>query len=224
MIITIDGPTASGKSTVARALARHLNIYYINSGLLYRALAYLLIYKASYKENDLKQIKSEDIQTYLGKCHYSYDQKSGEHIVCDDVDITLSLKTSEMDAYSSIVSTKAQVREKVMQIDRAIAKKYDLVIDGRDTGSAVFPEADYKFFLTANVSIRAQRWQKEQAATGIIYTLEQATKLIQERDERDITRVLAPLCIPEGAIIIDNSVMDCEQTLRIMLASIEHKK
>jgi len=168
MIITIDGPTASGKSTVAKLLAKKLDFFYLNTGFLYRAVAYLLINHCAYTHEDLKNPDPLDLDEYLepSRLIYDYDQDYIALIIFDGQNITPFLKTSFIDKGASIVSTNRRVRDLLLQVQRVAAQKYNIVAEGRDTGSVVFPEADIKIYLTADVAVRAERWQKQQAREG----------------------------------------------------------
>jgi len=216
MIITIDGPTASGKSSVARALAKKLNMYYLATGMLYRAAAYVLIKQAGYTKKDLENPKTEDLATYFNpqRFQYFYCSDRGEQIFFDDKEITSFLKGSEIDEASSILSVNPLVRSALLTMQQAFGKKFDLVAEGRDVGSVVFPDADYRFFLTASVEVRAKRWEADQRKKGNNFSLDQAIEKITERDQRDRNRKIAPLVQPIGAIVIDNSELDFQQTLQ----------
>lgn len=225
MIITIDGPTASGKSSVARALAKKLNVYYLATGMLYRAIAYVLLHNAGYTKDGLRIPNPEDLATYLDpkRFRYLYDHEKGEQIFFDDQEITPFLKGSEIDEASSILSANQLVRDALLAIQRSFAKTFDLVAEGRDVGSVVFPNADYKFFLTASVDVRARRWQADQKKKGNDFSLAQAAEKITQRDERDKNRKIAPLVKPCGAILIDNSDLDFQQTLERFVESVGSK-
>jgi len=217
MIITIDGPVASGKSTIARRLAKKLKMYYLGTGSLYRGLAYVLIHHASYLEEDLENPKPEDLKTYLDpkRFVYVYDHEHGEKITFDGQDITPFLKKgASMDKAASVLSAKKVVREALLELQRFYGKNYDLVVEGRDVGSVVFPDADYRFFLTASLQIRAQRWQSDQQKKGVEVAIEDAMKIVSARDKRDQERKVAPLIKPSGATLIDNSDLDLEETLK----------
>lgn len=216
MIITIDGPTASGKSTLAKAIAKKMGIYYLATGMLYRAIAYVLVHYAGYQANQLKDVSLRDLYTFLdpNRFVYNYDAEHGEKIFFDGNDITPFLKDSSIDALSSILSADKSVRGALLKIQRAFGKKLDLIVEGRDVGSVVFPDADFKFFLTASVQVRAKRWQLDQAKKGASFSLHEAIEKISERDERDRRRKIAPLVKPSGAIVIDNSDLDFQATLK----------
>ncbi len=218
MIITIDGPTASGKSSVGRMLAKKLGYYYLYSGLLYRALAYLLKHEYGYDEENLTNPGADDIAQVLDSKRfvYCYSDKNPEQVFFDGRDITPELKDRSVDRAASILSTNLAVREYLNELQRAIAKQVDVVVDGRDSGSVVFAHADYKFFLTASEQERAKRWREQQEKLGNSMTLEQAVEFIKERDSRDSHREHAPLRVPQGAHSIDNTGMTLQETLELI--------
>ena len=207
MIITIDGPTASGKSATAQRLAQRLGFFYLNSGFLYRALAYLLMRDKHYTLEALYAPSEDDTRIVLDptKLIYTCDAQGNPHIAFDGADITAYLKGSPT----------------IDQASRDIALKHDIVIDGRDTGTVVFPQADFKFYLTAPLEIRADRWMKEQAARGNKISFEQACKELAMRDERDMTRAIAPLVIPQDAHIIDNGLYSIDETVNLFYSTIK---
>jgi cytidylate kinase len=219
MIITIDGPTASGKSTVSRILADRLSYYYICSGLIYRAIAYVLVNKYGYSPETLMAVRAEDIAQCAdtNRLQYSYDGLSQERIFFDQEDITIFLKDKFVDQITSIISVNKQIRTAVTAIQRAIAADHNIVIDGRDVGSVVFPYAQIKFFVTASVAVRAERWRKDQERYHNHLSLDEAVALITQRDERDRNRAIAPLVVPNGAIVIDTSDLSKEETIEKIL-------
>ncbi len=217
MIITIDGPSASGKSTIARLLAEKLKFYYINTGLLYRALAYLLIQHRNYNFKLLSDPKQNDIQAIVDPQRLVYSYNKGPHILFDNQDITSYLKDAYIDKGASIISAVPLVREMLLKFQKDIARCNNIIVEGRDTGSVVFPHADYKFYLTAKLPIRAQRWLKMQQKRGNQLTLQEAIESIRKRDLQDSKRAISPLVIPEKAIVIDNSDMSEYETLQFFL-------
>lgn len=221
MIITIDGPTASGKSSAARALAHQLHIYYLNTGLLYRALAYLLL---TYNKS-LTSPQQEDILPFIDshRLKYIYDQDAHEHIFFDDQELTYLLKTPVIDKAASVLSLNAMVRTLLLDVQRNLALQHSCVVEGRDTGTVVFPHADYKFYLTAPVSVRAVRWMNDQLMRGIQLDINQATAMIIERDKRDSERAIAPLIIPKNAVIIDSGNMDMDAVVQALYNLVNKK-
>ncbi|MCL4229174.1 (d)CMP kinase [Candidatus Dependentiae bacterium] len=219
MIITIDGPTASGKSTVARMVAHELGFYYLASGMLFRAIAYVLLYEQDYTLDTLiyNGALSFDPCTIVQSLRYTYDPVHREQIAYKGTMLNALLKTPTIDQAASIISQNMDVRACLLAMQRSIAQEQDVVVDGRDCGSVVFPYAELKFFLTASPEIRAQRWQKDQEAQGIFMTIEQALHELQMRDDRDRSRPIAPLVIPSDAIIIDSSSMQIQEIVTGMV-------
>lgn len=222
MIITIDGPTASGKSIIARLLARQLGFHYLPTGWFYRAVAYLLVQKCSYTEDMLSNPKKEDIAYCLDPARlvYTYEKERGGTLFFDGVDITPFLKDYKVDRYVAIISPIVLVRQMVVAAQRAFSKTHDSVIEGRDTGSVVFPDAQYKFYITASLAERARRWKLDQEKRGNTFSQQEAEKEISSRDEKDMNRKTSPLKIPEGGIIIDNTELNKEETIQALLKNI----
>ncbi|MEX0940520.1 MAG: (d)CMP kinase [Candidatus Babeliales bacterium] len=226
MIITIDGPTASGKSTASRLLADRLHIHCLSSGALYRGLAYILINIFNYSQEALYNPATNDVDMALDPRHFLYklDGNGCGTVWFDNQNITSFLKTNEISHAASILATHQSVRDTLTTLQRLLAQQYDLVLEGRDAGSVVFPQATSKFFLTADIDTRARRWQQVQNKLGIIIDFNEARQHIQERDARDRNREIAPLIIPEDALIIDNSNLTIEKTIQIMIEYIEQTK
>jgi cytidylate kinase len=221
MIITIDGPVASGKSTVAKLLAERLGFYSLNTGLLYRAVAYVL--KTFQGVKTLEQLAVAPATIFSFIPHITYTFHDGRPLVCyQRTDITPFLKLPEFDQPASVVSANPFVRAQLLGVQHAIGKQYDIVADGRDCGSVVYPDADYKFFLTASLEVRAARMAEYlHQKTGKPKDLAAARKQIVQRDKRDSERAVAPLRVPDGAIVIDNGLMTIEQTVQKILRYIE---
>jgi cytidylate kinase len=220
MIITLDGPSASGKSRAARALAHVLSIYYLSTGYLYRAVAY-----SALKRGIVITEKQQLEDTLITECadprrlFYRYEQGNAR-VFFDDVDITGYLKNPVVDRSASIVSAQPAVRAALISFQRALAESVDLVADGRDCGSVVFPTAAYKFFITASLDERARRWAADCAARGIACSLQEARAALIERDTRDAARAVSPLIIPEGALVIDTTTLPPDAVVAQILAHI----
>jgi len=219
MIITIDGPAASGKSTIGRILAQKLGYYYLCSGLLYRALGYLLMYNCSYTIETVADPLPEDIARCFdtSRFFYCYDKQTQKHVFFDNVDITPYLKDKCIDKISSIISANHIVRSAVATLQHCIAFKHDVVVDGRDSGSVVFPYAKFKFFVTAVLDVRAERWRKDQEKYDHYFSHDQAELIITERDNRDKSRTV----FSHDAITIDTSDFTIEQSVKKMMEIIE---
>jgi len=215
MIVTIDGPAASGKSTIAQAVAQEMDLYYIASGSLYRALSYILINHFGYSLKDINDPKEEALEKALDskKFKYTYNKSTGVHIFFEDSEISALLKSELISSAASIMATNALVHKHLIQFQRKLAEDHSIIIDGRNCGSEVFPHAEVKIYMTASEEIRAKRWQKVQAKVGNHIDLQEALKEIKERDKRDSQRSVSPLMVPKNGIIIDNSAMDIKESV-----------
>ena len=226
MIITIDGPSASGKSTVARLVAQKLDIFYLSSGMLFRALAYALAHYYGYTAETIPSVTQEDLDQLRRKytISYYYDSHGVMKLSINTVDITSLLKSPEIDRLASCIAVNPLVRDDLTRLQRTIAHKHSVVVEGRDTGSVIFPHADFKFFITASLPVRALRFQADQQKKGNSISLHQAIAELKARDERDSNRELAPLVIPHGAQVIDNSNLTVEQVVEKLLMLSTKKK
>jgi cytidylate kinase len=222
MIITLDGPSASGKSTIAQLLARDLSIMYLNTGLLYRAFAYCLVHECSYNTAMLAAPASNDIAFVVGSSfiRYDYDAQQGALLYYNNVNIAAELKKAEIDQWASIVSAHSGVREALLSMQRDLGVQRDLVVEGRDCGTVVFPHADHKFFITASLEARARRWQADQQARKKSISFKDAYASLHERDVRDSTRAVAPLIIPADAHTIDTTGMDASEVVALIKSHI----
>jgi cytidylate kinase len=221
MVITIDGPVASGKSTMARLLAQQLGFYYINSGLLFRAIAYLLVTRYGYQAETLEYASGQELLALVSHHTITYIYRESAQILIDDVDVTAQLKSVAIDRAASLLSVHEAVRDKVLHMQQEVARDNDCVVEGRDAGTAVFPDAELHIFLTAPLEVRAARWQKDHAGKGMTVTLEQAMAEITERDERDSARVCAPLRIPQGAVVIDAGMRTISEILTELVSLVK---
>lgn len=209
-IIAIDGPSGSGKSTVSEILAKKLGIEYLNTGLMYRAVTKFFLDKGMDEHTDddilIKEINDIEIDFNNGKLYLLGS------------DVTKELRNDQITANVSWVSAKSYVREKMVDLQRQIAKNTSFILDGRDIGSVVFPDAKYKFFLTASALTRAKR-RFDQGESKL--SVEEIEKAIIKRDDYDSHREISPLKIADGAILIDNSDLNIEQTIDLILSYVE---
>jgi CMP/dCMP kinase len=221
MIIAIDGPSGAGKSTLGKMLAKELGLLYLDTGAMYRAVAVAAL------DNDV------DFADHEGLTKSAEDAKIeliGEpdslHIFLDGRDITSEIRTLEVAQAASIVSTVSGVRRVMVDHQRQIGNSAanGCVLEGRDIGSVVFPNADFKFFLTAKPEARARRRYEEDKAKGLTSTFEQTLAEINQRDERDVSRTDSPLVIAHDAIVIDTSELDLTEVLEQMLAVVHAKR
>lgn len=219
MIITIDGPCASGKSSVARVLAKKLGFHYLQTGLFYRAAAYVALARhPEVNRHDFKQVAelftqlSHDDLAAIEVIEYRCNEQEVE-VWCGGLDITGFLHEVSIGQAASVISVQKIVRDRLLRAQRDVAGRHDIVADGRDCGSIVFPHAHHKFYLTARVDVRAVRLLHDPERKAQDMTLAQAIADIEQRDERDMNRAVAPLVIPNGATIIDSSDLTFDQTV-----------
>ena len=225
MIITIDGPAVSGKSTTALALAKELNCFYLYSGLLFRAVAYLLHMHEHHDEDTIASVSEIEMEQYTDyqRLNYRYSIAQGAHMLFDGSDITAQLHTPLISQLASIVGTNRHVRRAIQSLERHIATTVTtgvIIVDGRDSGSVIFPHAEHKFYMIASLQERARRMQKDLAAKHVIISYEQAVHEISKRDERDSRRAHHPLTVPDDAVIIDTTNKTGEEVLKILLGYI----
>lgn len=209
-IIAVDGPSGSGKSTISQILAEKLKIEYLNTGLMYRAVTKYFLDKGYGEETSdeiLKSLLSE----------ISIDFKDNK-LFLNGIDVTYKLRNDEVTANVSWVSARDYVREKMVDLQRKIAENTSFILDGRDIGSVVFPDAKYKFYLTASALTRAKR-RFDQGESDMI--VEEIEKAIIKRDDYDSSRKVAPLKIADGAVVIDSSDLDIDQTVSLIISHME---
>ena len=200
MIIAIDGPAASGKSTTAIGVAKRLGITYLDTGAMYRAVTFGLI------ENDIKFEDSSELDNYLKQIKLKLSEtKSGVILNLDGRNVSKEIRSSKVTENVSEVSALKNVRDSMVLIQRKMAKKNDCILEGRDIGTVVFPDADFKFFLIADEKVRAKRRQNDLKKIGEQKSIDNVTIDIIKRDHKDSTRKHSPLIKSENAIIIDTS-------------------
>ena len=205
IIITIDGPAGAGKSTTAKKIAQELNINFLDTGALYRAIG-LILAKSEVRPEFLHEALN-DIKIEINK--------SGVYV--NDFDVTKEIRTPEVDELASKYSALPEVRNALLNIQREQAKKASLIAEGRDLGSVVFPDADFKFYLTASPESRAQRRYNERIQRGETANYDEILQAIKSRDEHDLHREISPLKIPDNAIFIDNSNMSEQEVINFII-------
>lgn len=216
--IAIDGPAGSGKSTVAKAIARDYKILYLDTGAMYRACAL----KALCSKTDLES--EEAIIDLMRDISLEIEYENGaQKTVLDGRDVSEEIRKPEVSMAASTVSKYAGVRLKMVEKQREIAGRISCVIDGRDIGTVVLPDADFKFFLTANAEVRARRRYDELTAKGYNVNFEALKEEIVRRDEQDSTRAIAPLKQADDAVLIDTSAMSVDEVVAAIKRKIQEK-
>lgn len=202
MIITIDGPSGSGKSTIAKRVANRLGFSFLNTGAMYRAVTLYCL------RCQIEIAKPRHVKEVLSLIHLEF---VGEKLFMNGEDVSEAIRSQEVERWVSAVSALRDVREYLVKLQREMAVKGNYVLEGRDTGSVVFPDAFCKFYLDASVEERARRRQKELQQKGESYDFEFLKEEIERRDELDRTREIAPLVKPKDAVVIDTSLLSLEE-------------
>ena len=218
LVITIDGPAGVGKSTAARLLAQRLGLVYLDTGATYRALAYAAGQADLHPMDDVKRITALARRLPL---RLLQGRGGVLRVFVDGAEITRQIRTEEVSEFAALISQHPLVRSAMVRRQRQLAREQGVVVEGRDTGSVVFPRASHKFFLDAAPSVRARRRQEELARLyGYRLPIEQVQAQLHFRDGLDLTRRVGPLVKPRGAIVIDTSRLSAAQVVRAMLSRI----
>ena len=207
--IAIDGPAGAGKSTIAKRLAKELGYHYVDTGAIYRTVAYFL---------DLWGVSPKDIDgvtRYIDELtiNIKYDEEGVQHMIMNGMDVTGDIRTQDISQKASLVSAHAIVRDMLLDMQRDVAKQYNVIMDGRDIGTVVLPKANVKIFLTADPEVRAKRRCDELIAKGQKANFETILKEIKQRDYQDTHREVAPLKMARDSIKVDTSDMDIDQVV-----------
>ena len=217
--IAIDGPAGAGKSTIARRLAKDLGFYYVDTGAIYRTVAYFM---------DLLGISPKDVdgvERYIDELTITieYDEEGVQHMIMNGMDVTDDIRTQEISQKASLVSAHSVVRDVLLNMQRDVAKKHNVIMDGRDIGTVVLPKANVKIFLTADAEVRAKRRYDELIAKGQKANLPQILKEIQQRDHQDMNRAIAPLKQAKDAVKVDTSSLDIEGVVEAIKTIVKEK-
>ena len=212
MIIAIDGPAASGKSTTAQGIAQRLGIMYLNTGAMYRAMTLGIV------ESGLDLEDIDAVQGFIADTVIGFGENN--QILLNGKNVSAKVHSSAISDKVSAVSAVPDIRKAMVQVQREIASKNDCVLEGRDIGSVVFPEAKFKFFLVADVAVRAARRMKDLQALGESCSLDQLIKVILKRDKIDSTRTNSPLVQADDAISIDTSHLTIDETIETIINKI----
>ena len=202
--IAIDGPAGAGKSTIAKRLAKELGFYYVDTGAIYRTVAYFM---------DLLGVAPKDIDgvsRYIDELtvEIEYDENGAQHMIMNGMDVTDDIRTPDISQKASLISAHAVVRDMLLDMQREVAERHNVIMDGRDIGTVVLPHAQVKIFLTATPEVRAHRRHLELQAKGGKDSLEKVLADIKRRDHQDSTREIAPLKQAKDAVLVDTSSLD----------------
>ena len=215
--VAIDGPAGAGKSTIAKLIAKKMGYIYVDTGAMYRAMALYFIRNG---------IKAEDTQMVSEKCKdadISIAYRDGEQVVLlDDENVNGLIRTEEVGNMASATSANKNVRQKLVELQKKLAANADVVMDGRDIGTVVLPNADVKVYLTASSSVRAKRRYDELIAKGEKADLATIEADIIERDNRDMTREISPLRQADDAVLVDSSYMTIDEVVQTVVDLIEN--
>ncbi|MEO0091254.1 MAG: (d)CMP kinase [candidate division WOR-3 bacterium] len=216
IIVAIDGTAGSGKSTTARGAAQILGFAYLNTGTMYRILTYKIIQeKIDYKDMNA-------LQKFLDELKLNFTESTtSQQVILNGKDVTHLIRSKEVDDLVSLISAIPQVREKMVKEQRRIAQNKNIIVEGRDIGSVVFPNADLKFYLDCSLEQRALRRQKESLAQGSAIAHHEVEKNLKERDYLDSTRKISPLQKLPDAIYIDTTNLTIQEEIQLVVDKIK---
>lgn len=217
--IAIDGPSGAGKSTLARQLAKELGFLYVDTGAIYRTVA------LNAQRNGVQPGDREQVIPLLDALNIrmGYGEDGLQHMYLDGEDVTEAIRVHAVSQCASLVAAIPEVRAFLLDYQRQLARENDVVMDGRDIGTVVLPNADVKIFLTASAEIRAQRRLLELEQRGQSADFQTILHDIQQRDEQDRTRAVAPLRQAEDAVLLDTSELDLAESLQAMLNIVKER-
>jgi len=214
-VITIDGPAGAGKSTAARALARRLGFRLVDTGALYRALAWAV------ERAGIDLADPRALRRLLDRTHV---EMSGDRVLVDGRDVTDEIRTPEISRLTSVLTALAPVRDKLTPLQRTLAARGGVILEGRDTGTVVCPDAEVKFYLDADLDTRARRRRVDLLAQGVEMDLAAVMADVVARDRRDTERALAPLRKAEDARVVDTTGLSPEDVVDQMLTAVEQAR
>ena len=217
--IAIDGPAGAGKSTIAKLLAKELSFIYVDTGAMYRAIAYALMKNTVPVEDSLQvAAKLQDIHVRV-----RYDEKGEQRVFLGEEDVTPFLRTEEVSNMASRCAAIPAVRERLLQLQRQLAEENNVIMDGRDIGTTILPDAQVKIYLTASAQARAERRYQEMIQKGEECSFEEILEDIRERDTRDMNRDVSPLCQAADAVLVDSSALSVEEVVGRILEIVREK-
>lgn len=210
--VAIDGPAGAGKSTIAKAVAKKLGLIYVDTGAMYRAMALFML------REDVNPQDAESISEKCKEADITIIYENGEQVVLlNGENVNAYLRTEEVGNMASVTSVQPAVRVKLVELQQALAKKSDCIMDGRDIGTCVLPNAQAKIYLTASSKVRAKRRFDELTAKGESCDIEKIQRDIEERDYRDMNREHSPLKQAEDAVLVDSSDMSIEEVVATII-------
>jgi len=228
LIITIDGPSGAGKSTIAKMIAHTLHYKYIDTGAMYRGVAFAYMMKSPEERGQRSEVsevqtqKLDKLKELLNSLNLRFEFGEETKVFLDGGDISKEIREPAISLLASKLSQNNVVREYLYAMQRAQGQNGGIVLEGRDTGSVVFPNAHVKFYLDANPEERAKRRHTELSSKGTSVDIASVKEDMVKRDKNDSERDLAPLVIPEGAIYIDTSGLDVEGVVKVLFGHIQH--
>ncbi len=217
--VAVDGPSGAGKSTLSKAAAARLGIVYVDTGAIYRSIGYY-VYTRGIDPKDAPAVIAILPQVDIEMC---YGQDGTQRMILNGEDVSAQIRLPEMSMYASAVSAIPEVRAFLLEMQRSLARKTSVIMDGRDIGTVVLPEAQVKIFLTTAAEIRARRRMKELDERGTPQPFEEVLQQIRDRDWADSHRAAAPLRQAEDAVVLDTGEMNFEESLEAMLQLIREK-
>jgi cytidylate kinase len=218
MIITIDGPTASGKGSLAKAIASCKGYFYLDTGLLYRGVGYIV--RESYNQYETAVgafWTPELVASYSNRLTYRYEQGFAQ-VCIDGVEVTGDLRTPSIDWYASHVSSIPVVRAGLRELQQELGRRHDIVIDGRDCGTVIFPHASHKFFITASLEVRVLRAHADKVRHAQAMPLHEIAHAVMMRDLLDLSRPVSPLRPAHDALILDTTQLGLEASIALVLS------
>ncbi len=207
MIIALDGPAGSGKSTIAKELAKDLQVEYLDTGAMYRAMTLFLL------RNNVELTDSDAVANAVKDVIINVD---GKETYLNDENVSKEIRSEDINKNISVVAANGAVRDILVKSQRLIGESKDMILDGRDIGTVVFPNADYKFYIDASSDVRAKRRVSQNKRLGINESFETIKASIENRDEMDRNREIGPLKCADDAIVIDTSNINLKQTIAIL--------
>lgn len=219
MNIAIDGPAGAGKSSIAKLVAKDMNFIYVDTGAMFRAMAYYFL------SNGIDPQDEEAVRAGCGEINIQIEYEEGvQHIYLNNIDVSFEIRKEEVGKNASVVAKYPVIRTKLLELQRAMAAENDVIMDGRDIGTVVLPDAEAKIFLTASSRVRAERRYKELKEKGEDCDLDKIEEDIIARDKQDMSREIAPLKQAEDAVFVDTSYMTIPEVVATIREIAESKR